>query len=120
MRTVHQAVACTTAALVATLLLARCVYRVDTQQGNLLDDAQVQQVEVGMTRSQVRFVLGTPMVSDPFSRNRWDYAFYYRPGRGGNVRKSHVIVYFDGDIVTRIDRPDPPPPPTDDKSAPTG
>ena len=105
MRTAHQAAVCMTAALAAVLVLAGCIYRVDTQQGNLLDDAQVQQVEIGMTRSQVRFLMGTPMVSDPFSRNRWDYTYYYRTGRGGKVRQSHVVVYFEGDVVSRIERP---------------
>lgn len=108
MRTAHQAGLCVTAALAAALAFGGCVYRLDTQQGNLLDDAQVQQVEVGMTRSQVRFLLGTPMVSDPFSPDRWDYMYYYRQGRGGKVRKSHVLVFFDGDVVSRIDRPAPP------------
>src|SRR5262245_52290145 len=53
-------------ALLAALALAACVYRMDIQQGNLLDVEQVEQVEVGMTRSQVRFLLGTPMVIDSF------------------------------------------------------
>ena len=65
------------AALSGTCLLAvalqGCVYRVDIQQGNLLDVEQVDQVEVGMTRSQVRFLLGTPMVIDSFDADRWDY-----------------------------------------------
>jgi outer membrane protein assembly factor BamE len=105
MRTAHKAALCLTAALAAALTFGGCVYRLDTQQGNLLDDDQVQQVEVGMTRSQVRFLLGTPMVSDPFSPDRWDYMYFYRYGRGGKVRKSHVVVFFDGDVVSRIDRP---------------
>lgn len=117
MRTAHQAAVCLTLALAAASLLPGCVYRADTQQGNLLDDAQVQQVELGMTRSQVRFLLGTPMVSDPFNRNRWDYKFYYRSGRSGKVQASHVVVYFDDDVVTRIDRP---PPASKEESAPTG
>ena len=110
MRTAHKAGLCLTAALAAALMFGGCVYRLDTQQGNLLDDEQVQQVEVGMTRSQVRFLLGTPMVSDPFSRDRWDYMYFYRHGHGGKVRKSHVVVFFDGDVVSRIDRPPAPAP----------
>jgi outer membrane protein assembly factor BamE len=93
------------AALLAAALLSACVYKLDTQQGNLLDAEQVDAVEVGMTRSQVRFLLGTPMVADPFSLDRWDYMYYFRAGKGGATRRSHVIVFFDGDTVSRIDRP---------------
>lgn len=93
------------AAALATLLTG-CVYRLDTQQGNLLKDDQVEQVEVGMTRSQVRFLLGTPMVSDPFDQSRWDYVFWQREGKTGRVQRTLVTVWFDGDQVQRIDRPD--------------
>jgi len=97
----------TLAAAMLTGLLAACVYRVDTQQGNLLEAEQVDQVEVGMTRSQVRFLLGTPMVADPFDQSRWDYVYYFRSGKTGRRSKSHVIVWFDGDTVARIDLPEP-------------
>lgn len=93
------------AAALAASLLTACVYRLDTQQGNLLDEEQIAEVEVGMTRSQVRFVLGTPMVADPFSQDRWDYMYYFRRGKNGDTRRSHVIVFFDGDTVSRIERP---------------
>lgn len=95
----------TTAALLAASLLSACVYKLDTQQGNLLDADQVAAVEVGMTRSQVRFLLGTPMVADPFSQDRWDYVYYFRAGRGGDTRRSHVIVFFDGDTVAKVEKP---------------
>ncbi len=93
------------AALLAAALLSACVYKLDTQQGNLLDVEQVEAVEVGMTRSQVRFLLGTPMVTDPFTQDRWDYMYYFRAGKGGASRRSHVIVHFDGDTVSSIERP---------------
>jgi outer membrane protein assembly factor BamE len=91
--------------VVTALALTACVYRLDTQQGNLLDTEQVEQVEVGMTRSQVRFLLGTPMVADSFDQSRWDYVFWQRQGRSGRVQTSHVTVWFDGDSVQRIERP---------------
>ncbi len=87
--------------------LPGCVYRLDTQQGNLLDVEQVEAVEVGMTRSQVRFLLGTPMVADPFSSDRWDYIYTFRQGKSGDTRRSHLIVWFDGDVVNRIELPEP-------------
>jgi outer membrane protein assembly factor BamE len=90
--------------LVATLCLAGCVYRIDIQQGNLLDDSDVDQVEVGMTRSQVQFLLGTPAVSDTFHRDRWDYTYYFRQGRSRDVEQRWMVVYFENDRVARIDR----------------
>jgi outer membrane protein assembly factor BamE len=89
---------------VAALALAACVYRIDIQQGNLLDEDDINQVDLGMTRSQVQFVLGTPMVSDSFHRDRWDYAYYYRRGRSPDADRRWVVVYFQNDRVQRIDR----------------
>ena len=99
------------AALFLSLLLAGCVYRMDVQQGNLLDLEQVEQVEVGMTRSQVRFLLGTPMVIDSFDADRWDYVYSLRRGHSRDVTRRHLVVWFDGDKVTRIEEPIPLPRP---------
>src|SRR6187431_3299783 len=92
------------AAMLATFCLAACVYRIDVQQGNLLEDKDIGQVEVGMTRSQVQFLLGTPMVSDSFHHDRWDYAYYYRRGRSPDADRRWVVVYFENDRVQRIER----------------
>ena len=89
---------------VAALALAACVYRIDIQQGNLLDEEDINQVDLGMTRSQVQFLLGTPMVSDSFHRDRWDYAYYYRRGRSPDADRRWVVVYFENDRVQRIER----------------
>ncbi len=91
------------ATLAACLALAGCVYKINIQQGNYLDDEMIADVAPGMTRSQVRFLLGTPMVADSFHADRWDYVFYFRHGKSGNERRRHVTVYFDGDSVARID-----------------
>ena len=88
----------------AALLLAGCVYRIDIQQGNLLNDDDVVQVEVGMSRSQVQFLLGTPMVADSFHRDRWDYAYYLRRGRSREVEQRWLVVYFDSDRVSKVER----------------
>lgn len=92
--------------LLATLFaLAACVYRVNIQQGNFLDPAALEQLAPGMTRSQVRFLLGTPMVSDVFDRDRWDYVFYMKRGRLKEPEHRKVTVFFEDDKVTRIVRP---------------
>lgn len=85
-------------------LVSACVYRVDVQQGNLLEDSDVDAVQTGMTRSQVRFLLGTPVVEDTFHRDRWDYIYYFRQGRKRVVDRSWLIVYFDGDRVREIQK----------------
>jgi outer membrane protein assembly factor BamE len=84
---------------------AGCVYRINIQQGNFLDQAAVEQVKAGMTRSQVRYLLGTPMVADPFDKERWDYIYYLKKGRSRHVDSRRVTVYFDGDKVARLDKP---------------
>lgn len=86
------------------LAAAACVDRLDIQQGNLLEDKDVVQIEVGMTRSQVQFLLGTPMISDSFHRDRWDYAYYLTRGRSPNVERRWVVVYFEDDRVSRVER----------------
>jgi outer membrane protein assembly factor BamE len=90
----------------ATLLLGGCVHRIDIQQGNFLDTEDIDRVSVGMTRVQVRSLLGTPMVADPFRNSRWDYVYYLKRGRLQKPQQRHFIVYFDeADKVARIERP---------------
>lgn len=89
---------------VMALVLTACVYRIDIQQGNLLDEDVIDQVELGMTRSQVQFLLGTPMISDSFHQDRWDYTYYFRRGRSRQIDQRWFIVFFQDDEVVRIDR----------------
>lgn len=94
------------AALLAIVGLSGCVHRVDIQQGNFLDSEDIDRVAVGMTRVQVRSLLGTPMVADPFVSTRWDYVYYLKRGRWDEPRQRHFIVFFDAnDKVERIERP---------------
>lgn len=90
-------------------LLGACVHRIDIQQGNFLDKEDIDRISVGMTRVQVRALLGTPMVADPFQGERWDYLYYFKRGRWKQPEQRHFIVYFDGaDKVEKIDRPTQP------------
>jgi outer membrane protein assembly factor BamE len=95
----------TACALLFALLSAGCVYRIDIQQGNFLDPEKVSQVQPGMTRSQVRYLLGTPLASTPFGDQRWDYVYYFRRGHATAYQERKVTVHFDQDKVSRIDRP---------------
>jgi outer membrane protein assembly factor BamE len=94
-----------TLVLALAALSAACVYRINIQQGNFLDQGAVDQVNVGMTRSQVRYLLGTPMVADSFNKDRWDYIYYLKKGRSRHVDSRRVTVYFDGEKVAKLDKP---------------
>lgn len=74
-----------------------CVYRANISQGNLIKQEDLDQVETGMTKNQIRFLLGTPMVDDPFSRSRWDYVYYLKIGRDDPSYQRWVTVVFDDD-----------------------
>lgn len=94
--------AATGAALLGTALLSACVYHMPIRQGNYLDPAAVAQVRPGMTHSQVRFLLGTPMVPGGFDNSRWDYDYYLDQGRLRQHQHAHVTVYFSGNAVARV------------------
>jgi outer membrane protein assembly factor BamE len=80
-----------------------CVYRTTIAQGNYIEQEDLDQLELGMTRAQVRFLLGTPMIDDPFHKNRWDYVYYLKIGRQDATFKRWVSVFFDeGDFVIEI------------------
>lgn len=75
-------------------------YRPDVQQGNWITSEQVAQLQKGMTREQVRFILGTPTLQDVFRTNRWDYPYYNKPGYGKEQERKFT-VWFEGDNLVR-------------------
>ncbi|HQU61950.1 MAG: outer membrane protein assembly factor BamE [Nitrosomonas sp.] len=83
-------------------LAPRLLYKIDVQQGNVLTDEMLEKLRPGMTRSQVRFVLGSPLIVDPFRNNRWDYAYIQRI-RGGLVEQKKLTVYFEDDRLVRTE-----------------
>src|SRR5690348_1878480 len=93
---------------ISTLLLSVCLlagcflkpHKIDVQQGNYLDEAAVAKLKPGMTRSQVRFLLGTPLIADPFHPERWDYMYLDRK-KGKLKSEKRLTLYFDGDKLTR-------------------
>ena len=93
-----------------TLLLASCEsfyiplltpYKMDIRQGNYVSFDMRSKLKLGMTRAQVRFVLGTPLINDPFHANRWDYVYRYEHERK-MVDKQNLTLYFEGDNLVRI------------------
>ncbi len=101
--------------VIASLLLGACsndpvvnrlpwVYRIEIQQGNVVSQEEANQLRIGMTRRQVQFILGSPMVTDPFHPDRWDYYFSYKPGtRGeGEPEQELLTLFFREDELVRM------------------
>lgn len=89
-------------AAVALLALSACSYvprivteyRIDVQQGNVIDQEMVAQLKPGQTRDQVRFILGSPLLADVFHADRWDYLYSFQNGRTGALEKRRLTVFF--------------------------
>lgn len=79
------------------------IYRVDVQQGNVLTDEAVSSLKVGMTKRQVRFLLGTPPIADPFHADRWDYVYYLRKQGKPDPNERRLTLTFQGDTLSHID-----------------
>ncbi len=77
-------------------------HRIDIQQGNKVNPEVYEQLKAGMTRKQIVFLLGTPLLKDAFHQDRWDYVYYLKPGNEP-VKQSRVSLYFEGDLLVRID-----------------
>ena len=96
--------------LVALPLAAGCnplqalsVYRMEIQQGNFVSQEAVSQLKLGMTKDQVRFVLGTPLVADIFHEDRWDYVYRRQRENSSQVEERRMSVFFEGDKLVRIE-----------------
>lgn len=104
--------------LLSVCLLNACssipgLYRVDIQQGNVIDQVMIDKLKPGMDKNQVHFILGTPAIVDPFHADQWDYLF--TSSEGGDTReqrhlrvhfKDEKLAYIDGDIITSNRVPD--------------
>ncbi len=94
--------------LVVTSLLLACnnigsldfpgVYKISIPQGNIITQEMIDQLRPGMTKRQVIFVMGTPLVRDPFHQDRWDYVYNFMPG-GGVRGQERVTVFFEEDSL---------------------
>lgn len=74
-------------------------YRVDIQQGNIVVASNLAQLKPGMTQEQVKFILGSPLLTDPFHANRWDYVYRYQAGSGA-IESNRFTVHFNNRIYT--------------------
>jgi outer membrane protein assembly factor BamE len=101
-------------AVLLPLLLAACSsvqsvqpYRIDIQQGNVITQEMVAQLKPGLTKDQVKFILGSPLVADMFHTDRWDYVYMFKPGKGEAQRRRLTVIFEDnklaklaGDVVS--------------------
>jgi outer membrane protein assembly factor BamE len=97
------------ATLLLALIIAGCTYvplltpyKFDIQQGNVVTQEMIARLKPGMTRAQVRFTLGTPLVVDPFRADRWDYVFVYMK-QGVVTEQRRIMVVFKDEKLDRIE-----------------
>ena len=76
------------------------VHKIDIQQGNVISQAMIDQLKPGMTKNQVKFIMGTPLIADTFNQNRWDYFYGLKPAEGEEVRERMVIFFKDDKLHT--------------------
>jgi outer membrane protein assembly factor BamE len=91
-------------AAILALLLSGClsVYKVEVQQGNVVTQEMIDKLKPGMTPSQVRFVMGTPLIVDPFHQDRWDYYYYLRRSNETSGESQRVTVVFKNDLLIAV------------------
>ncbi|MBX7134802.1 MAG: outer membrane protein assembly factor BamE, partial [Fimbriimonadaceae bacterium] len=77
-------------------------YKIDVRQGNFVSQEMVAQLRPGLSRDQVRFILGSPLVVDAFHTDRWDYVYRFQPGRG-EAQQRRLAVYFEDGKLARVD-----------------
>lgn len=96
-------------------------YKLDMRQGNVLEPEKVAQLQPGMSKRQVQNILGSPLLTDPFHQDRWDYIYAFYPrGNREKGEERHLILHFQGETLARIDGMDTIPPPSTPAPAPTG
>lgn len=96
-----------TTLLCATLVSACAAWlpdahRPDLTQGNAIKPEDLAKLQPGMSKQKITAIIGSPTLLDPFHANRWDYIYRYIPGRG-EIEQSRVSLFFDGDVLQRID-----------------
>ena len=105
------------ASLLLSLACAGCVYKIDVQQGNYVTQDLVDKLKPGMTKAEVRGILGTPLLTDAFHANRWDYYFSNKPHRMPEER-SGVSIFFQDEKLVSIQGQGRPPGSSPARSAP--
>ncbi len=79
------------------------LYRQEIIQGNIIDRQMLGQLEFGMEKRKVRFILGTPLLLDPFHEGRWDYIYVHHSGSGDDAIRQQISLYFKDDRLEMIE-----------------
>jgi len=79
------------------------IYKMDINQGNVIDKDALATIREGMTKSQVLSILGSPAIADPFHQDRWDYVYTLAPRGGKMVDHRHLLLTFEGDRLSQIE-----------------
>lgn len=80
-----------------------CVYRMDIPQGNRIDASLVEQLEIGMSRKQVKFLLGTPAIVDLYRPDQWHYIYFLKTGDDGEIEQKRMTLTFSNDLLSNIE-----------------
>jgi len=83
-------------------LVPYILYKIDVQQGNVVTQDMIEKLKPGMTKSQVRFVLGTPLIVDVFRDDRWDYA-YMDQEKGELVSQKRLTIFFENERLAHFE-----------------
>jgi len=95
------------ALLLGLIILSACsasrlhfpgVYKLDISQGNVITQEMIDQLRPGLTKRQVNFILGTPLIKDTFDQDRWDYIYSYQPGGGERVQERLTVIFDNGEL----------------------
>ena len=78
------------------------IYRIDVRQGNFITPEMIAKLKVGMNKTEVQELMGTPALTHFFEKNRWDYYYYLKPGNGAPISEKRISVFFKGDQVVRL------------------
>ena len=83
------------------------VYRINVEQGNVVNEEMVEKLRPGLNKRQVRYIMGTPLIEDSFHADRWDYRYLLRNGTE-TLMETRLTLWFDGDELARAEGPDAP------------
>ncbi len=86
----------------AVLTTSACIYKVDVQQGNIIDAKKTAKLKLGMSQQEVSQLLGTPMLTDPFHTDRWDYYTWSKTGHKETISQNQLSLIFENGLLTEI------------------
>lgn len=102
MRLKHLLIAAlTVVSLSGCSFFSNLVYKIDIPQGNYIEDNQVERLRIDMTKEQVNYVLGTPMLTDSFDKDIWNYLYRYKSGKG-ELTSKQLVLTFSGDQLKSV------------------